>query len=78
MTAECTAAGWLSVLTDMKCKKCGRDITPDEAAVTKKLINRAATDYYCARCLAEAFEVAPEDIWRKVQYFKEIGCTLFQ
>ena len=59
------------------CRKCGRVITHDEAAVTKKLINRGTTSYYCAGCLADAFDVRTEDIWEKIKYYKEIGCTLF-
>ncbi|MDE7313341.1 MAG: hypothetical protein K2N87_17250 [Eubacterium sp.] len=62
----------------MDCKKCGSPITKDEAAITKKLINRGTTTYYCTRCLAAAFDVTPDDIRQKIQYFKEIGCTLFQ
>lgn len=64
--------------TGMNCKKCGRLITADEAAITKKLINRGTTAYYCIECLAAAFDVTPGDIRQKIQYYKQIGCTLFQ
>ena len=60
------------------CKKCGSPITPDEAAITKNLINRGTTAYFCTGCLAAAFDVTTEDIRQKIRYFKEIGCTLFQ
>lgn len=63
--------------TNLQCHKCGNPIHADEAAITKKLINRAATTYYCTSCLASAFEVEPEDIQEKIQYFKNMGCTLF-
>ena len=59
------------------CKKCGKILIPDEIAMTKKLINRGTTVYYCTDCLAEAFDVKREDIEAKIQYFKDIGCTLF-
>ena len=59
------------------CQKCGRELTSDEIAITKKLINRGTSTYYCVDCLAEAFDVKREDIRAKIQYFKEIGCTLF-
>jgi|InofroStandDraft_1065614.scaffolds.fasta_scaffold70520_2 hypothetical protein len=59
------------------CQKCGSILVPDEIAMTKKLINRGTTIYYCTDCLAEAFDVKREDIEAKIQYFKEIGCTLF-
>lgn len=59
------------------CRKCKKDLTLDEIAATKKLINRGTTVFYCTDCLAEAFGVKREDIEKKIQYFKEIGCTLF-
>ena len=59
------------------CQKCGSIITNDEAAMTKKLINRGTSVYYCTACLADAFDVTKEDIERKIQHFKDIGCTLF-
>ena len=63
--------------TSHYCKKCGKLLVPDEIAITKKLINRGTAIYYCTSCLAEAFDVKKEDIEAKIQYFKEIGCTLF-
>ena len=60
-----------------RCKQCGRELTPDEVAVTKKLINRAAEEFYCVDCLAEHFEVTPQVIRERIEYFKKIGCTLF-
>lgn len=69
----------LPIQTDIShlCRKCGKTLIPDEIAITKKLINRGTTIYYCTECLAEAFDVKREDIEAKIQYFKEIGCTLF-
>lgn len=60
------------------CAVCGRPVTQDEIAVTKKLINRGATAFYCVPCLAAYFEVKPEDILERIRYFKQMGCTLFQ
>ena len=60
-----------------RCRKCEKLLIPDEIAMTKKLINRGTTIYYCIDCLAEAFDVKKEYIEAKIQYFKEIGCTLF-
>lgn len=59
------------------CKKCGKPLISDEIAITKKLINRGTAIYYCTGCLAEAFDVKKENIEAKIQYFKDIGCTLF-
>ncbi len=60
------------------CVRCGRELTPDEIAVTKKLINRGATSFFCVDCLADQFEVRPEDIRERIAWFRASGCTLFQ
>ena len=60
-----------------KCTSCGRNLTPDEIAITKKLINRGAVSFFCVDCLAKHFDVTPEEIQSRIQYFKENGCTLF-
>ena len=61
----------------MNCKACSRPLSPDEIAVTKKLINRGVTEFFCVDCLAAYFEVTPQDIRERIQYFKQMGCTLF-
>lgn len=60
------------------CKDCGRPLTSDEVAVTKKLINRGATAFLCVDCLARYFEVKPADIEERIVHFKQMGCTLFE
>ena len=59
------------------CKDCGRPLTRDEVAVTKKLINRGAMEFMCVDCLARWFEVTPQDIEERIRHFRETGCTLF-
>ena len=59
------------------CAKCGREIDRDEIGLTKKLINRGTTTYFCIDCLAEKFEVTREDLEKKIVEFREMGCTLF-
>lgn len=59
------------------CCGCAVSIEKDEVAITKRLINRGTTSYYCRTCLADAFGVTTEDIDRCIQHYKRIGCTLF-
>ena len=54
------------------CKECGRLLKSDEAA-----IYRDAEEYLCIDCLAKALKVDRAVIEKKIEYFKEIGCTLF-
>lgn len=60
------------------CKDCGKALTRDEVAVTKKLVNRGATSFSCVGCLARYFEVTEDDITERIAYFRASGCTLFE
>ena len=61
----------------LTCITCGRPLEKDEVALTKKLIHRGATQYLCIDCLAKKFEVTREDLERKIEEFRQMGCTLF-
>ena len=61
----------------LTCITCGRPLEKDEVALTKKLINRGATQYLCFDCLANKFEVTREDLEKKIEEFRQMGCTLF-
>ena len=61
----------------LTCITCGRPLEKDEVALTRKLINRGATQYLCIDCLAKKFEVTREDLERKIEEFRQMGCTLF-
>ena len=61
----------------LTCEKCGRPLGRDEVGLTRKLVNRGATQYLCYECLARTFEVTREELERKVREFREMGCTLF-
>ena len=60
-----------------KCQKCGRELLPDERGLTKKLINRGATEFFCIDCLAEKFECSADLLKSKIEQFRKMGCTLF-
>lgn len=60
-----------------RCKTCGREVTGDEIGLTKKLVNRAATEYRCIDCLAAYFRVAPDLLREKIEQYRAMGCTLF-
>lgn len=62
---------------NMRCCGCGAPISRDEAAITRRLVNRGTTRYYCKVCLAGAFGVTTQDIDRRILYYKQTGCTLF-
>ena len=59
------------------CLKCGRELTFDEIAVYKKMVNRASVEYMCKGCLAKRFDVSVDFIDKKIEQFKSQGCLLF-
>lgn len=59
------------------CCQCGRAVSPDEIGLTKKLINRGTTKWLCYGCLSRHFDVSVENLQRKVEEFREMGCLLF-
>lgn len=60
------------------CIKCGRELCGNDIGLTKKLINRGATDFFCIDCLAEKFNCSRELLEEKIKQFKSSGCTLFK
>lgn len=66
-------------MAEKKCYVCGKNpLTKDEIGLTKKLINKKTTSFYCLSCLAEYLEVTEEELLAKVEEFKNEGCTLFK
>ena len=62
-----------------KCYACGTAaLSKDEIGLTKKLIDKKSTVFYCLPCLAEYLEVTEEELIAKIEEFKEEGCVLFK
>ncbi len=59
------------------CCDCGKVLSKDEVALTRKLIDLDAEDFYCIGCMAEFLGCEAEDLQVKIAEFKEQGCTLF-
>lgn len=59
------------------CIDCGAALKKDDIALSRKMIGRAITDFYCVRCLAVILDVEVENLLVKIQEFKEQGCALF-
>ena len=60
-----------------RCLQCRAPLQPDEIALTKKMINRGASRFFCLACLASRFDVPEDALRRKIEEFREMGCTLF-
>lgn len=61
------------------CFVCGKSpLSKDEIGLTRKIIDRNASSFYCLTCLAEYLEVSEEELVAKIEDFKNEGCTLFK
>ena len=62
-----------------ECVGCGkRPLTKNEVGICKKLLGMKSKNFYCVDCLANYFEVEPQDILDKIEDFKNDGCKLFE
>ena len=66
-------------MEEKRCFVCGKGhLSKDEVGLTKKLIDKKSTVFYCLPCLAEQLEVTEEELMAKIQEFKDEGCILFK
>ena len=59
------------------CVCCGKKLTSDDIAITKKLINRGAQEFFCVPCLAARFNISVGDVEQLIEHFRAAGCSLF-
>ena len=60
------------------CAHCSKQICSDEVALSKKIISRMITHYFCLRCLAKAYRTTPDALQELIDYYHRTGeCTLF-
>lgn len=61
----------------MTCARCTRELTRDETGLSRKLISRATTVFYCIDCLAQEYRITPAQLREMIEHFRASGCTLF-
>ena len=59
------------------CKNCGKTVSLDEIGLTKKLINRGASEFLCFECLEKEFHTTKDKLLELIERYKKSGCTLF-
>ena len=65
-------------MINLKCIKCGKDLSNNEIGLHKKLVHRAAKEFFCIDCLGDYYGISVEALRNKIEFFKRQGCTLFQ
>ncbi|MDR2686812.1 MAG: hypothetical protein LBB75_03605 [Oscillospiraceae bacterium] len=61
-----------------RCVTCGRELTRDEAALSKKLINRGTDECKCAACLSAYYQIGEGRLRELIAQYRAQGCTLFE
>lgn len=63
----------------INCVACfKKDLDRDTIALNKKLFGKNNESYYCLDCLADYLNVTVEELFEKIEEFKEEGCELFK
>ena len=60
------------------CVACGKkNLSRNEIGINQKLLGTTSKNFFCIDCLADFLEVTPQDIFDKIEDFKNDGCKLF-
>lgn len=62
----------------MNCSRCGRELTRDETGLSRKLISRATTVFFCLDCLGKEYHLERSQLLELIEHFRAAGCTLFR
>lgn len=61
----------------IKCFLCESNLDKDIIGLNKKLLDENLSHFLCIDCLSAHVDVPAEDLYAKIDDFKEQGCTLF-
>ena len=62
---------------DNKCISCGRELSPEDKGLHKKLHGRFETEFMCIDCNAAYYNVTKRLLEQKIAEWREMGCALF-
>lgn len=62
----------------MKCADCGKELEQIETGLSRKLINRGTSLFYCLDCLSRKFNVKRDELLAMAERFREAGCAFFE
>ena len=60
-----------------RCFGCGGMADKDAVGISKKLLGKDISKFFCLSCLAENIGVSVEDLIAKIEECKQEGCELF-
>lgn len=64
---------------NINCIACGKkSLDKNTVGINKKLLGANLKSFYCIDCLAAYLDVEVQDIFDKIEEFKNDGCKLFR
>lgn len=62
-----------------ECVACGKkNLNKNTIGINKKLLGNNIANFYCMDCLANYLDVTIEELFEKIEEFKQEGCKLFE
>ncbi len=62
-----------------ECVACGKKfLSKNTVGINKKLLGMDIMNLYCMECLSEYLGVSIDELFEKIEEFKEDGCKLFE
>lgn len=61
----------------LRCYECNDVLDKDIIALNKKMLGRQTKQFLCLICLSMFLDTDVDTLLKKIQYFKDDGCTLF-
>lgn len=67
------------ISTNKRCISCEEEeLSKNTIGINRKLLGEDIIDFYCMNCLANYLEVTVDDLYDKIEEFKDEGCKLFE
>lgn len=64
-------------IPNQSCVDCGAVLKRDDVGISKRLVSRGLTRFYCSSCLAKRLGVPETVIALKISEYRAMGCALF-
>ena len=66
-------------MNSYKCISCGiKNLDKNTVGLNKKLLGNETKGFYCISCLSNYLDTTTEDLYEKIEDFKNEGCKLFE
>lgn len=66
-------------MKNVHCISCDKlYLDKNTIGINKKMLGEKIKKFYCMNCLASYLDTTVEELFEKIEEFKDEGCTLFE